>query len=158
MNKTFSQKIARIFEIVGYLWLIPSIYMLFFALVLMLYSIAFLANGSVVGLVGILIGVIPFVIFGFGVFLLRKYYKHSRGLLDEEEILPLWFITLIFNLVFLLPAIYFYSVSPPVDFLDIDAAQYGTLLIGILTPFWWAAAVVLSGAAIVSEIKNQKYR
>ena len=108
MNKTVSQKIARVFEIAGYLWLIASIYLVFCASILIFFSIAFLANGAVVGFVGLLVGIISFGIFGLGAFLLRKYYKHSRGRLDEEQILPLWFGTLIFNSMFLLPGIYIF--------------------------------------------------
>jgi hypothetical protein len=158
MNMTLSQKIARVFEIVGYLWLLPSIFMLFYALLVTLYSIAFLANGSVAGFVGLLIGVISFALFGFGAFLLRKYYQHSRGRLDEEKILPLWFGTLIFNLLFLLPTIYFYF-STSVEsypYNDYQLMNFNQIMF-LLPLFWWTAAIFLSGIAIASEI-NQKYR
>lgn len=111
MNKTASQIIARIFEIAGYLWLVPSLIMLFYALLVLIVCLFAFSP------VGVLFSSIPFLLFGFGVFLLVKYRQHSRGLLDDEKILPLWFGTLIFNLLFLLPAIYFFNSIPAPEYI-----------------------------------------
>ena len=106
MNMTVSQKIARVFEIVGYFWLVPSAISLFLPL---LYSIMFIVTGNAAGIVGL---AIIMGIFGIGIFLLVKYYQHSRGLLDEEKILPLWFGTLIFNSILLSPVVYAFATTP----------------------------------------------
>lgn len=151
MNMTFSQIIARIFEIAGYLWLVPSAICLFVPL---LYSIMFIATGNAAGIVGL---AIITGIFGIGVFLLVKYHQHSRGYLDDDKILPLWFGTLIFNSIFLLPVIYAYFSNPYRNYSS-NAAQDIMTLIWYLPPLWWATAVLLSVAAIVSELKPQKYR
>ena len=151
MNKTVSQKIARVFEIAGYLWLGPSIISLFLPF---LYSIMFIFTGHPEGIVAL---AVIAGIFGTGIFLLVKYYQHSRGWLDEDKVLPLWFGTLIFNSLFLLPTIYFYFSSSSRSY-SYNTEQSILTLIWYLPPFWWAMAVLLSVAAIVSQFVNQKYR
>jgi len=139
-----------VFEIVGYLWLLPSIICL---TPLVVFSLAFIFTGNLSGIfaLAIILG-----IFGTGLFLLTKYYQHSRGMLDEEKILPLWFGTLVFNLIFLLPAIYFLASSPMPHY-SYNDGQILAFLIYVVPPFWWATAVILSGAAIISELIDQKY-
>jgi hypothetical protein len=151
MKMTASQKIARVFEIVGYLWLTPSIISLLYPVI---FSIALVLSGN---LAGIFISIIPLAIFGLGTVLLVQYYRHSRGLLAEDKIIPLWAGTLVFNLLIsLLPAYGFYSTLRfrqhyhPNQ--DIFIFGWGLLIV------WWAAAILMSITAIMSEIKNQKYR
>jgi hypothetical protein len=159
MNKTVSQKIARVFEIAGYLWLLPSTVSLIFPV---MFAIMAILAGNPSGLIAL---AVIFGIFGAGVFLLVNYYRHSRGWLDEEKILPLWFGTLVFNLIFLSPVIYFYWSMPSPDYgyhdsqiVTYNSSQIIILLMWLLPPFWWTTAALLSGVAIVSEIWNQKYR
>jgi hypothetical protein len=151
MKMTTSGKIARVFEIAGYIWLLPSVISLG---LLVIYSIALTLAGHPVGIfvLAIIAG-----IFSAGVFLLRRYYAHSRGFLDEKKILPLWYATLAFNLMFLLPSIYFQYSTGALDY-SYDNGEIVTILIGYSPLFWWATAVMLSVAAIISELKNQKYR
>lgn len=148
MNKTVSQTIARIFEIVGYLWLAPSIISLFIPVV---YSIMFLFMGHAAGLavLAVIAG-----IFGAGVFLLVGYYRHSRDYLGEDKILPLWFGTLLFNLIFLLSAVYTSSSLPERHVDYSDGQQIFLIVFWYLPVCWWAVAVLLSGVAIASELSD----
>lgn len=155
MKMTASEKIARVFEIVGYLWLAPSIIGFGYSV---LISVALMLGGSAAGFG---LSLIPLAIFGAGVFLLAQYYRHSRGLLDDDLTIPLWAATLVFNFLLLVPFAYgFFVIFNPIF-------NYSTSLSGWqrivaygwgLATFWLAAAVLLSIAAIISELWNQKYR
>lgn len=149
MKWTASEKIARVFEIVGYLWLTPSIISLFYPLIFLISSIF---TGSAPG---ILFSAIPFVIFGFGVCFLVQYYCHSRGLLDANAILWLWVGTFVFNLLFLLPSLYgFYTIPEARG--QHNSGQDIVIFVWGLLIFWWSMAVLLSITALASRFKNQK--
>ena len=142
-RKTFSQKVARVFEVVGYLLLIPAILSL-------IYSLIFV----------FVLGLIVFLIFCLGIVLLAGYVKHSRGTLDEEKIIPLWVGTLFYNVLPLLPV--FYQILMKSD--EFHNFSYQQLfspfaLFCIFLVLWWIVAVSLSIGAIFSEItENQQYR
>ena len=143
---TVSEKIARVFEIVGYLWLPPSIVTLFLPLTI---SIVLIFGGKAAGVFLLLI---PLAIFGAGVFLLLQYYRHSRGLLDDDLIIPLWAATLVFNLLLLVSSAYgFIFVSHPAFYYP---GQRFFIFTCRLLIFWLAAAVLLSIAALISKVKN----
>ncbi|HEX8247668.1 MAG TPA: hypothetical protein VF599_05835 [Pyrinomonadaceae bacterium] len=155
MKKTVSQKIARLFEIAGYLWLLPSVISLFYPV---LFSIALVFSG---GPDAVFLLLIPLAIFGAGVFLLVQYYRHSRGSLGDDFVIPLWAGTLVFNSLLLVPFAYglfgiFNAIDKLARPLD-DWQQIAVFGWGLVT-FWLAAAVLLSMTAIISELKNQKYR
>lgn len=172
MKMTVSEKIARVFEIAGYVWLLPSIISLIYPIIFLIGSFVAASPG------GVLLSAIPLFAFGTGIFLLINYFKHSRGLLDEDKILPLWVGTLAFNLIFLLPSVYgFYSTfgvwrgdgeGQTTGFLiwiwqvlfwassqSIREGQVVILLIWVLLTFWSATAVLLSLAAIAGELKSE---
>ena len=92
-QKTYSQKVARIFEIVDYILLAPA------------------GIGALVGMALLLSGQIPyafllFVFLAIGIILLVGYFKHSRGRLDEESVGMLWLTTVIYNSLLLLPFLF----------------------------------------------------
>ena len=142
-RKTFSQKVAIVFEAVGYLLLIPAILSL-------IYSLIFV----------FVLGLMVFLIFCLGVVLLAGYVKHSRGTLDEEKIIPLWVGTLFYNVLPLLPV--FYQILMKSD--ELYNFNYQQLLspfalFCIFLVLWWTVAVLLSIGAIFSELtENQQYR
>jgi hypothetical protein len=151
MKMTASEKIARAFEIVGYLWLAPSIISLIYPFLL---SIGLILSGSPAG-IGLLL--IPLVIFGFGVFLLMQYYRHSRGLLGEDMIIPLWAGTLVFNLLLFAPVAYgFFKLpkTPRHSSGEHNLFNFGWGLLAV----WLAAAILMSLTALISRFRNQKYR
>lgn len=83
--KSFSQKVARFFEIVDYILLLPAT--LGFLYSLMLFPVG------------------PMIVGGWyalGVLLLRGFYRHSRGQLTNKEAVRLWGFTFGYNLIDLL--------------------------------------------------------
>jgi hypothetical protein len=151
-QKTFSQKVARIFEIVGYVMLLPSIISLIYPLLMLLASIASLRFEL------FLYCSIPFILFGIGTTLLVGYFKHSRGILDERKIIPLWGGTFFFNCLFLVPTFYF-SFGWLTNVRDFQTEQFSNpfVLVYLAVFFWWFCAVFLSVVAAVSVFRNQKY-
>lgn len=153
-RKTFSQKAARVFEVAGYLLLVPAILSLIFPFLF--------AVGSLVSLQihVFIMCLIPFFIFGLGIILLGGYIKHSRGTLDEDKIIPLWGGTLVYNVLPLLPV--FYQIFMKSD--EFHHFSYQQLLspfalFCISLALWWIVAVSLSIGAIFSELtENQHYR
>jgi hypothetical protein len=151
MKKTVSEKIAGLFAVVGFMLLIPSALSMIFPAMFLIVSV------TQPNVYAFLFGLIPLLLFGSGVVLLVKYYKHSRGLLDEDKILPMWFGSLAYNLMFLLPTAYF-CIKTAGENDDRQSPDNTGLLICGLIVTWWITAVLLSVAAIISELKtNQKY-
>ncbi|HVE55448.1 MAG TPA: hypothetical protein VNB22_01380 [Pyrinomonadaceae bacterium] len=92
MEKTYSQKVARVFEIVDYFLLLPA------------------GVGALVGFFALfgqpLYGLLIYMILGVGMALLVGYFKHSRGRLDEKYISVLWLTTAVYNFLLFLPWLY----------------------------------------------------
>lgn len=144
-EKTVSQKIARVFEIVDYVLLIPSLGGL-------LLGMMMLISGEAAG-----IGLGILAVFTIGTILLVGYFKHSRGRLSEKSTVALWLGTIVFNGLFLLPSLYFL-------FLDTSKNSSGNQLTEILvSPYgwilvWWTSAIGGSIIALGYSGTNQKYR
>ena len=86
MEKTYSQKIARVFEIADYILLVPAI------LGILLATLFF--SGATLVVYGIFIA---------GIILLVGYRRHWRGDLDPENLTKLWSGTAVYNSILLLP-------------------------------------------------------
>lgn len=91
-QKTYPQTVARVFEIVGYILLLPAILGVFFAF-------ASLPQRP-------LTGALMFAVLLVGFVLLVGYKLHARGLLDEKYVSSLWVATAILNSFLLLPCLY----------------------------------------------------
>ncbi len=93
MEKTYSQKVARVFEIVDYFLLLPA------------------GVGALVGFFALfgqpLYGLLIYTVLGVGIALLVGYFKHSRGRLDEKYISALWLTSAVYNFLLFLPWLYF---------------------------------------------------
>lgn len=152
-QKTTSQMIARIFEIVGYLLLLPT-------LISLLYPGIFLIGSLFTGnLAGIVICLVPFIVAGTGFVLLVNYNNHSRGRLDAEKLPLLWGVTFFFNFLPLLPLLYWFSAvfySNPQK--HPASADLGLYLIWGAWLAWLATASFLSGFAYYKDAAAQKYR
>lgn len=104
MEKTYSQKVARVFEIICYVLLAPT----FLSLI---YPVVFIIGGMLEGSVKMVsLGFIPFLIVVPGMILLVGYFKHSRGRLDEKYSSVLWLTTAVYNFLLFLPWLYYCSV------------------------------------------------
>lgn len=101
MEKTYSQKVARGLEVVGYLMLGPVLIGLFYAGLLVAMGIT---GGQIYQL---FCGLIPFILTAAGVTLLVGYFKRSRDRLSERYFSALWIGTIAFNLLLLLPWLLF---------------------------------------------------
>ena len=141
IKKTFSQKIARVFEIVNYLMApIPLALgglILFFApwmflLVLMIWMFC-----------------------GPGLWLAALYFRHSRGELDEEKILGMWLGTIAFNGLFLLVNVCVvcrnYN-SPGKSLYPLVIQTVETVWVVLV--IWWILAIILALTAIWYQERN----
>ena len=139
MEKTYSQKVARAFEIADYILLIPAI----------LGAVLATLTASVLALA-------VYAVFVVGVILLVGYYKHSRGRLDESYFSALWIGTAIYNLIFLLPCLYYAStlLQSRVDGNWLNSN--GDFLFILLFVSGYFAAVIFSLKAHFFE-KRKKY-
>ena len=126
-KKHLSEKIARVFEIVGYIQLIPAILLIIL---------------SAIFIIPLLISVPIFII---GLTLFIGYIKHSRRNLDESKVVVLWIATFLFNfLPLLFAASQFYSKGNEIS---TNLGIYSVTLI-----FWWIIACCLSLTAFYDEI------
>ena len=91
-EKTYSQKVARVFEIIDYFMLLPA-------------GIGFLVGLAFIS-VNPLYTVLLYAFLTTGIVLMVGYFKHSRGRLDEKYISALWLTTAAYNLVLFLPCLY----------------------------------------------------
>ncbi|HEX8493995.1 MAG TPA: hypothetical protein VF658_14205 [Pyrinomonadaceae bacterium] len=82
---SFSQKVARFFEIADYLLLTPAI-------VGLLFSLMIVGNAPWFTL-------IIAVSFAAGCYLLIGFFRHSRGRLNDSEISRLWYATIVYNFI-----------------------------------------------------------
>lgn len=147
-NRTFSQKIARVFEIVDYFLLVPS-------LAGLLFGVAMLGDKN-----SFPFGLAICAVFTIGTTLLVGYFKHSRGRLSEKSTVALWIGTIFFNALFLLPVIFF-----TIREINLGSFLSGNNISSIFTlspvsliTLWWAFAIVGSIVALKDVRLSQKYR
>lgn len=137
MAMNYSQKVARFFEICDYILLIPVIFLLFFALI---------------GLLGgVIIFLLPFLIFTVGLLLFIGCSKHSRANLDEEWIFSLWFWTIIFNLIPLLVMAYYIRSSQNSE--PYQTSQESNIFPYLCISFWFLN-ICLAISAIWFEVEE----
>jgi hypothetical protein len=138
-KKTYSQKIARVFEITNY----------FMVTAMVILTGTAILTGIVIFFIPALIVILIFCV--AGIVLGIKYIKHSRGELDEEKILGMWVGTIFLNALPFLTNIYiFYK-----DFSSLSKCSYRQdfgifTLIWMILMIWWSLAVILSITAIWS--------
>jgi|SRR5215204_558888 len=94
-EKTYSQRVARVFEIIDY-------FMLFPAAIGFVFGLALIGSNAIYTL-------LVFAFLFIGILLLVGYFKHSRGTLDAKYFPALWLTTAGYNFVLLLPFLYWAS-------------------------------------------------
>ncbi|HEY0427216.1 MAG TPA: hypothetical protein VGC76_05370 [Pyrinomonadaceae bacterium] len=136
---TTSQKIARAFEIAGYVLLIPAGFGAFLG--------TFFIGGAP------WLTLLIYATFIFGCVLLIGYFKHSRGRLDENRIRSLWLATGFFNAFLSLP--YFFYALNFFSMLNAEQPFRGEMMraLGVIVCiiFAYLTAVVLAWKAYKSE-------
>lgn len=143
-EKTISQKIARVFEIVDYFLLVPSLAGLLFGLMMFRNADSALYGFAICA------------VFTVGTILLVGYFKHSRGRLSEKATVALWIGTIIFNGIFLLPSLYSLFVSSIENGSRNQLGDIFTSPAGWIMG-WWTIAIGGSIIALSSYKTNQKY-
>ncbi len=134
-KKTYSQKIARIFIIIGFIMLIPPILKMIDSLVL---------NSDFVG-------PIYFFIVIFGLVLFAGYISHSRGDMKPDTVLWLWLGTIIFYGV---PLVFTLSRAISLFFNSQFGERYGFIFFLTGLSLIWLTAFILATSALVSKIKE----
>ncbi len=145
-KRSFSQKTALILEIVSVLMLIPAVFGLFLA------GIIVLGAGAKGNLPGVLIGLTPFAIAATGVILLIGYHKHANSTLDDRWRPALWAGSFAFNALPLVPLVYHF-LSTPFALLSKD----GSFALAPLW-IWWSVAAAGSALSFFRDHADQKYR
>jgi hypothetical protein len=167
MNKTYSENIARLFEIVNYFLLLPIIICcIFWVIPLLIYGgiLSFAALFSrkhfIFGVLFFLIYFILFALLIFGFTLMIGYFRHSRGKLNSGEVDKLWIKTLCYNAIFFFPSFYLNLQCWLTEkcYADSLNQSYNELqILGKLSPvfvlltFWWGIAIILSLIALFTN-------
>ncbi len=126
---SYSQKVARFFELTDYVLLAPATYGLAMAMLTLVYAPWF--GLSIVGA------------YIAGCFLLRGFFRHSRGRLNDSKTSVLWGATIAYNMVDLIVTL----------FIAASGRNTGSFY---LLSLWPMLVIVLSASALLSE--NQRIR
>lgn len=142
MKRNFSQKIARIFQIVGNILLIPA----------SLGFVVFFCLASEMGPPFMLVSLIFFI---FGISLFIGCCKHSRGNLTLSKAIWLWIGIIFFNSLFMVP-----SILAAYRFGDdfFSSIRVWPQLIWIILNIWWIVAISLAISALLHDLSEKKYR
>lgn len=135
-RKTYSQKIARVFEIADYILLVPGI------LGVLLATLFF--NGITLIVYGIFIG---------GILLLIGYRRHWRGDLDPENLTKLWSGTAVYNSILLLPWLFGASNM----FQKGLSSDYGLFFLFVLAVVFGYLAAIVSAVKAYQFEKRRKF-
>lgn len=150
MEKTYSQKVARVFEIFNYFLIIPATLGALLATLLLAGAAWFT--------------LLIYTIYGIGLALFVGYFRHSRGKLDEQKIPLLWITTAIYNFVLLLPCLFYVAmwfqnetwVRPPAHGASKDSFMYFLISLSIVSGY--LAAVIFSMRAYYFEKRKAFYQ
>lgn len=146
MQRTYSQKVARVFEVIDYFLLFPAVI------------------GALVGLAALQSApqytLLMYAVLTVGITLLVGYFKHSRGRLDEKCFSALWLTSAVFNFLLFLPWLYYASTILQEGFKGYDGRTDGGLVVGFMFQlgiiFGYLAAIISSIKAYTFE-KRKKY-
>ncbi|MBD0326585.1 MAG: hypothetical protein ICV68_09145 [Pyrinomonadaceae bacterium] len=127
-SMTFSQSLARVFEVIDYALLLPAGYGL-------LLSLLFIASAPWFSL-------IILVWFAAGCWLLRGFFLHSRGRLNNAQVYRLWAATIGYNMIDL---IFTWTI-----------ASYDNASTFYYLGLWPLLVVVFSGIALISESRRNQ--
>ncbi len=145
MERTYSQKVARVFEIIDYFLLIPA------------------AIGALVGFFILfgspLLGGLIYAGLGIGIALMVGYIKHSRGKLSQDYISFLWIGTAIYNFMLLMPWLYWVAISlQPSGGFDEEDKPWGGYIFLMSIVLGYIFAIVFSIKAYSFEKRKAFYQ
>ena len=142
-KKSLSQKIARVFEIVNYILLIPTSFIEIFVL---FYGAQLLFSA---GLTVLLFFIPTTLAYGFGGLLLYGYFKHWRGEISQVYAVWLWIGTIVFNL---LPSAVLLHFLATTDFRDDDKASR-FLFYNIFGAY--QIIILLAVGALINDVRRE---
>ncbi len=145
-RKTYSQRVARVFEVIDYIMLAP-------AGIGVLFGIGLLYANPLYTL-------LLYVFLTIGIILLFGYFNHSRGRLDEKYFSALWLTTAGYNFVLLLPFLYWAStILQDNGFRDYEGEISGGAVVGFLFLLGiisgYLAAIILAAKAFSYENRKK---
>jgi hypothetical protein len=126
--KSFSQKVARFFEVVDYLLLAPATFGLMLAL-----TVSNFAPWFTLSIITAFVG---------GCYLLSGFFRHSRGRLSDSKVSFLWCATIVYNSIDLIVTLLIAGESR-------DKFSYVFAL-------WPLVVILLSALALASENRRVK--
>lgn len=153
-QKTFSQKMARLFEVVNYILLIPTSFVVFCVLY---FSICYYVHNFHSYIFVPFKTWLIFFLTPYGLFclLLRGYFLHSRGRLDKSKLNWLWIGTIAYNIIsFSYYRLWILKVSD----LNIIIMKVSVNRVVVFLLCWSLVAFVISVVCIFNSNKIQKYR
>jgi hypothetical protein len=160
MEKSYSEKVARVFEIGCYFMIIPGILGILLSLYIWVSGIGLLfTTGNPLVLVIAAIILSPAII---GFWLFSAYIKHSRGSLETDKINRMWVLSIILNGIFSLPIAFAViatlgsGTSMGLSINSISEIILLTLKLSMIA--WWIAATILPITALVSIKRNDNVR
>ncbi|MBS1795164.1 MAG: hypothetical protein JSS81_15000 [Acidobacteria bacterium] len=145
MPKTYSQKVARGFEIMGYLLLIPAFYAL--STPAQVVAAAFRSGDATMGLAWGL----AFVPLALGLVLLAGYIKHSRRPFGRVGSGFLWVATIVFNFLLMVPFVLVFVGKVLEATRRVMDFWIGDLLIWPAAAVGYLVIIVLAFSALWSE-------
>jgi hypothetical protein len=151
MKKSYSQKVARAFEIICYFLLLPAFISLIYPLFFLIGSLFSTSFGMF--LLALMFLCIP----AFGVLLFVGYIRHSRGKMNEGKIFPLWLGTILFNAIPLAITSYWFFITNSFDGTSYSSIDGGFFIIFNLFILLWIAGILFPANALHREF-SQKYR
>jgi hypothetical protein len=138
MEKSYSEKVARVFEIGCYFMIVPGILATLYSFLTIILAIPVL------------------ILFLLGIWMFKSYIKHSRGLLEESEVVLMWVLSFMLNTVFALVGVSaFSSANWSVPESIGESAWFFTALSMV---GWWITAAILPITALISIKKSDNAR
>ncbi len=138
MEKSYSEKVARVFEIGCYFMIIPGILATLYSFLTIILAIPVL------------------ILFLLGIWMFKSYIKHSRGLLEASEVVLMWILSFMLNTVFALAGVLVFSSA---DWnMPESIGESAWFFTALSMVGWWIAAAILPITALVSLKNNDNDR
>jgi hypothetical protein len=171
MGKSYSEKVAGVFEIVCCLLSVPASLGLVLSLYFWIIGVGYLAEKGNPNLLIIAFTILLMAVLGWS--LVYGYAKHSRSALGAKKIKFMWLSSIIFNFLLSILAIYWYynPVFTKLDFPSFQTLNSNSQILWILIysqilwiliyytiVAWQIVAMILPITALVSIKRNDNVR
>jgi hypothetical protein len=156
MEKSYSEKVARLMEIGSYVMMLPASFGIFLTCFLWFMVIASIGNRHEAQSI-LLYPLLPTAAIVWGIWLFIYYFKHSRRKLAEEKLKNMWISTLVFNfLLSFFSILSFSSIFISLRFQSAD--EMVMLLLSFFLAIWHITSITLAIKALNSLKNNDNAR